>query len=354
MKSIFGMFFKKRVIGIDIGTFAVKLVEISNFGNKENLENYGQVQSTFIYKEKPPDEKEGAVLSADRVALAIKTLLQKARIKTKSAVFSLPDFSTFCTSFEIPNMPEKEIPNAIRYNASQYVTLPIEDVTLDWQVIKGAPDAKNSQIKVFLIAVPNQVVEEYQSIAKKAGLELHALEAEILGIARALAKETNKAICLVDIGMQTSSLSIIDKGFLKRSYSFNFSAKQLADTLASNLGVSVMQAEEVKNKEGIASAKEHVAKSLKTLVDPLLTEIKNLSAEFLKEEQKQFDEIYITGGTANLPGLKEYISETLQKRVSVPNCFSEISYPLILQKTLAELSPSFSAAVGVALGGLEK
>ena len=98
---------------------------------------------------------------------------------------------------------------------------------------------------------------------------------------------------------------------------------------------------------------QDIVKTLYLLIDPLLVEIKTVCAEFLYAEQKPIVEIYLTGGTANLPGLKEYIAESLKKDVFVLNCFSEFLYPPILEENLRKMGPSFAAAVGVALGGLE-
>ena len=74
---------------------------------------------------------------------------------------------------------------------------------------------------------------------------------------------------------------------------------------------------------------------------------------FYQQEGKEVDLIYLTGGTSNLPGLREYFEETLKKKVEIPNCFSELLYPPILEDKLEEMAPSFSVATGVALGGLE-
>ena len=249
-------------------------------------------------------------------------------------------------------MTEKEIPGAIRYNASQYITLPVSEVTLDWQILPKTPGDKNSSLRVLLVAVPNQVVQDYQSIARMAGLNLYALESEAMGIARALAKNNKKVVCLVDMGVRSSTINIVDKGFLKKSYSFNFNSNQFTQTISSVLGIGPEQAEDLKNKEGLMYTRQDVVKTLYLLIDPLLIEVKNISADFFQKEKKQIEEIYLTGGPSNIPGLKEYFAETLKKNVLVPNCFSGFLYPPILEQTLRQMSPSFSTAVGVALGGL--
>ncbi len=350
MWNPFNILFPKRMVGIDVGTSSIKIVEISRWGKGKTLENYGEIKSDVIYKESLTDSRMGGTLLASNfVSTAIRAVLDEAKIKTKSAIFSIPDFSTFCTSFEIPPMPEKEIKDAIYYNASQYITLPISEVTLDWHIMPNG----GGPLKVFLVAIPNQVIAEYQKMALDAGLKLYALEAEALGITRALVKNNKKTICLMDIGVQSSTINIIDNGSLKRSYTFNFYSNQLSRAVSAALGISDKEAEEIKNKEGIISSREGVAQTMQLLIDPLLVKIRSICAEFLQTEKKEVEEIYLTGGTAHLPGLKEYFTESLGKKTYVPNCFSDLLYPPILEETLRGLSPSFSVAVGVALSGLE-
>jgi Tfp pilus assembly PilM family ATPase len=156
-------------------------------------------------------------------------------------------------------------------------------------------------------------------------------------------------VCLVDIGVQTSTVNIVESGFLIRSFSFSFCSSQLTKAIASTLGISYEQAEEVKVREGIASKRPEIVNSLKPIIDSLLVEIKNISDEFFQQEKKQVEEVYLTGGAANLPGLKEYIANDVKKNIIIPNCFSGFKYPLVLGETLKELSPRFFAAVGVAL-----
>ena len=372
----FKFLFPKKVLGIDIGTSSIKVVEISGNNGKKTLVNYCQTVSDN--SQSNAENSSVQALSAFTPQI-IKEILKESGIKTKEAVFAIPDFSTFCTSFEIPPMTEKEIPDAIRYNASQYITLPISEVTLDWVVtpkstgldarfIRGAKNPvidKNSSFKVFLVAVPNQVVQEYKDIAKSAGLKLYAIEAESLALTRALAKNSlvmqagqlvpsfKKTICLIDIGVKSSVINVIDQGFLRNSYSFNFDSSKLSKAISSTLGVQGVVAEDIKNKEGLTHSKPEVVENLSLLLSPLLNEIKNISDEFLRLEQKQIDQIYLTGGAANMPGLKEHVAEVLKKEVYVPNCFSEFSYPANLQETLKSMSPSFSVAVGTALSRFE-
>lgn len=352
--NAFNMFFPKKMIGIDVGTSSIKVVELSRWGSGKTLENYGEIKAMSLYKEPFKNQEKGSYLLSNHfVSRAVKAVLQEARIKTKAAVFSIPDFSTFCVSFELPPMTEKEINQAVYYSAPQYIPLPIAETTLEWKLIGGNPGDKKSPLKIFLVAIPNQVVSQYQTVAKMADLELYAVEAEALGLTRALVRNNKISICLIDIGMQSTTINVIDKGNLKKSYSFNFSGSQLTHAVSSVLGLGRTEAEEIKNKQGLISNKENVVETLYLLIDPLLLEIKRILSDFYQKEEREIEEIYLTGGTSSLFGLKEYFEEILKKKVRISNCFSDILYPPILEESLKEMAPSFSVAVGVALGGLE-
>lgn len=322
------MFFPKKMVGIDVGTSSIKIVEISRWGQGKALENYGEIKSVSLYKEPFRNIEKGSYLLSNYfISRAIRAVLDEARIKTKAAIFSIPDFSTFCTSFELPPMSADELNGAVYYNASQYIPLPTTEVTLDWKLIGGTPGDKQSGLKIFLVAIPNQIIQDYQKIAQLAGIELYAVEAEALGLVRSLVRENRNCVCLIDIGVQSTTINIIDKNSLKKSYSFNFAGSQLTYSLSSALGLGHDQAEELKNKEGLTSLKEEISKTLYLLIDPLIIEVKKVLSDFYLEEGKEADTIYLTGGTSSLPGLREYFAEVLKKKVEIPNCFSELLYP---------------------------
>lgn len=348
------MFFPKKMLGIDVGTSSIKVVELSRWGQGKTLENYGEIKSASLYKEPFRNVEKGSYLLSNYfVSRAIRAILDEAKIKTKAAIFSIPDFSTFCTSFELPPMNANELNDAVYYNASQYIPLPVTETTLDWKLIEGVPGQKQSPLKIFLVAIPNQVIQDYQQVAQMAGLELYAVEAEVLGLQRALVGENKKCVCIVDIGVQSTTINIIDNGKMKKSYSFDFAGSQLTYSISSAVGLGHAQAEELKNSEGLTSAKEEISKTLYLLIDPLIIEVRKILSYFYTEEGKEVDVVYLTGGTSKLPGLREYFEEVLKKKVEIPNCFSELLSPPILGEVLEEMAPSFSVSTGVALGGLE-
>jgi len=355
----------KKFLGVDIGTSHIKIVEISKSGHGKKLENYGQLSGSAFY-EKPfrTLEKNTLFLSNQDIVKVIKAITEEAGIKTKQVVFSIPDFSSLFTNFELPPMTKEELPQAIRYEARQHIPLPLAEVTLDWQIIESKPlDEKKTSFKILLVAVPNEVVNQYQEIARVSHLELFALEAEAFSLVRSLvAEDEKKPIALIDIGARSTTCSIIDKRILKTSHSFDISGNDLTSTLTKGLNISFSEAEKLKkqygleglNDTGLGREGQTVREILLPLIDLILREIKEILNNFYQQERKEVEKVIIAGSTALLPGLKEYFQQSLDnKEVKIGNPFSNIFYPPILEKTLMEMGPSFAIAIGSALRGLE-
>jgi len=362
---MFRNFFKltpKGFLGVDIGTFSIKIVEVSQAGKRRKLENYGEIQAGVLYEKSfRTFEKSTLTISHQDVIRSISAVLKEAGMKSSKAYFSIPDFSSFFTTLTLPAMTEEELPQAINYEANQHIPIPLEEVTLDWQIIEKGENLPKQQtsFKILLVAVPNEIIQQYQDIAAGAKLELLSLEAEVFGLARALVGEREKKeiIALVDVGARSTTVSVIDQGVLKISHSFDTSGNDLTNIIAKGLGLDYFQAEAMKRKHGLLSSEIKIKESLLPLIDLILNEIKKISLSFIQSEgpgrQKEIQRIILAGGTALMPGLAEYFSKELNKPVLVADPFTYIYYPPILENDLKAMGPSYSIALGAALRGLE-
>ncbi|MFH1180794.1 MAG: type IV pilus assembly protein PilM [bacterium] len=349
--SFFFKFIPKKFLGVDIGTSAIKIVELQRRGDRKKLENYGEVKASVLY-EKPfrTFEKSSLLLSSQDIARAIYAVIQEAKIKTKDCVFSIPDFSSFFTNFELPQMTKEELPQAVNYEARQHIPMPLGEVTLDWQVVGGnLPIEQKEKLKILLVAVPNEVINQYQEIAQICQLNLFGLEPEVFGLIRSLPPEDQKpAFCIIDIGAQSTTCSIIERKVLKMSYSFDTAGNQLTEQIAKSLSVGYSEAEEMRKKYGLLPGGEKSIKDvLLPLVDVILREIERISSG------KNIQKFILAGGASLIPGLKEYFQERLGKETEISNPFADIFYPPILEKTLKDMGPSYAIAIGMALRGLE-
>lgn len=347
--------FIKKCLGIDIGAFSIKIIEISAFGKKIKLENYVQ------FSIKNPDltffDKQSLSLLNEQAAEILTNLLKRSGIKEKRVALSLPDFSIFSISFSLPPILYEELPHAIEFEAQHYIPLPLSEVTYDWQIIekKELPPLKEVEFKILLMAVPTKVLWDYQKMINLATLELKGLEAEVFALVRSSIPKNlkEKILCLIDLGWESSTINIIEKKNLKESYSFNISSKNLTEKLSSILKIDFKEAERLKKEYGLDPQNKEVSKILIGEINAFIQEIEKICQTFTKNEKKEINDIILAGGSANLFGLKEYFEIKLKKNIYIADPFSKVSFPSILEPRLKEIGASFGVAMGVALMGLE-
>jgi type IV pilus assembly protein PilM len=341
----------KKFLGIDIGSLSVKVVELSKSGDKIRLENYGfSTTKSFLKKSFP----QGTFLfSPEEISQILKSILKEARIKTTLANFALPDLSSFFTTIELPPMTKEEIPKAVSFEARKYIPLPLDEVVLDWSIIekKAIREDGEEKMKILLVAIPKEIIQKYQKIAQLSGLKVQSLETEAFALKRALVKEKEKGvICLVDIGIQSTSFSLIEDGILKGSHSFELSSGQLTQLLVQSFNLSWEEAEILKKKRGLKS--RDLAEILIPPIDLILEEIERIVKNYLRPGGQEPKVYILAGGTALLPGLKEHFELRLKKEIKIADPFEEISYPAPLEPILKQMGPSFAVAIGSALHGL--
>jgi len=352
--------FSKNCIGIDIGTFSIKIVEVSRIGKKTKIENYIEFQV-------PSEEDslfkvfgdENLLLLSDKISEIIKELLKKAKIKEKNVFLSIPDFSTFFTTFELPSMSVSELPKAIEFEARHHVPLPLSKVTFDWELLK---DKKNigeiREHRILLVAVPNEVIKQYQKLAILCNLNLKGLEAEVFASMRSSINtaENKNPVCLVDIGYKSTTINIVKNKLLEQSHSFDISANNLSKALVDSLKVSWQEAERMKQSFGLNPNKSDIFLALRPQIDAIFKEVESVCHGFYQSNGEKVEDIIFVGGAACIPGLKEYFKVFLKKQIKSSNPFrtSNISYPPLLEDRLDEIGPSFAIALGLALRGVGK
>ena len=346
----------KRYLGVDIGTSFIKIVELSQRGKRIKLDNYGEIEASSLY-EKPFRSFEQSTLSfsSNDIVRAVKAILEEAKMNSYKAYFSIPDFSTFFTSFRLPPMPREELPQAGQFEARRHIPLPMSEVVLDWQVIGEKDVSQNlNNFNVLLVAVPNEVIRQYEEIARLARMKIIALEAEVFSLLRSLAREEKEAAILIDIGARSTTVSIADAGIIKISHSFDTAGNDLTSLISRALNLEMKNAETIKQKHGILSSDSADSKgAIMPMIDLISGEIKKVSQNFYLQENKRPQKIILAGGSALLPGLPDYFSKAAEMKVEIANPFASIYCPPILNDVLRKMGPAYAVAVGAALRGFE-
>jgi len=354
----------KSILGIDIGTSSIKVVQLKKDGNVFKLENYGELIA-YGYLEQPNNAIQTSTLKMldNQVAELLRNLLAATKTTTKKAVFSVPLFSSFVTLIEMPRLTQEEIAKAIDFEARQYVPVPINEVVLDWSIVGSVFEEQKleqaglgktqaiEKIQVLLVAVPKEVIEKYNRIARLANLQLVGLEIESFALAKSLARKDSKSICILDIGARSTNICIVDNGYVKLTHNLDTSGGDITRALSNSLNVSYQRAEDFKKEQGlkIAEAQREIYEVMISMLDVILSDVEKYISLYSKKSGKNIEKIILNGGSALLLGLDKYIADKFKIPVEIGNPFQFINYPQNLNPIIKEIGPKLSIAIGLAM-----
>ena len=330
---------------MDIGSSNIKIAQLRSKDNQFVLETYGMVNVSYQIA-----NKDGA--SIKDTANLLKKLVEKAGVTTNKVVASLPNNSVFTSVIEMPKLPESELKVAVEFEAKKYVPLPLQEVALSWSILDdkkskvGNPVA-DSRVKVLLTAVPTVVIDNYVKVFQMAGLEADALEIEALALIRSLIGEDLNNNLLIDIGAKSTSVNLVDSGYLRLSKNLNIGGDTITTGLAQSLSVNFSRAEQFKKDFGLASGTAQIPQVMRPILDIIKNEAGQLINLFESRGQK-IDKIILTGGGSKLPSLREYLS-TLGKPVIAANPWARVSYPEKLKPVIEPLGLNLAVAMGLAM-----
>lgn len=341
----------KSALGIDIGTKYIKYVELQHLGNnKYHLLSIGMapVTSKGIESE--------AAIDQETLAISIKKLLKDGGVKTSTVIGAMPETHVFTRIVQVPPLSERELISAIKWEAEQYIPLPLEEVQLDFTVVGQSQDASGvKKFDVLLVAAPKKFIERYLKILDMTDLEVDALETEIISVSRALlpaASDRAVTAMVVNLGAKTTDLSILRNGVIAFTRSIPTGGEHFTKALAQDLGFPIPQAEEYKKTYGLRKneLEGKVFNSLRPLFGVVIEEIKRSITFFQnKFPDEVVSTIMLSGGTAKLPGLVEALVEETGVETQIGNPWARVEKDLKRFARLDEEGPIFAVACGLAM-----
>lgn len=329
-------------LGIDIGTSSIKIVQLKKEQAEFSLETYGIVSVSGQFGQ------EAHFNAISETAEILKQLLQQSHTTTNKVVASLPSSVVFVTMIEMPKLSEKELKQAIEFEARRYIPLPLEEVTTAWNVLEEPGGGPDSKVQVLLTAVPSVVIENYVKMFKLTGLQPQALEIEALALIRSLLGSRKEGYIIIDIGGRSTSLNLVDRGLLRVSRNVLVGGETITTGIAQNLKISLSRAEQFKRDLGLTRG---LAQQIPQAMRPALDRIKNETAGLLRIYESgggTVQEIILAGNEALLPGLVQYFSD-LGPRVVLGDPLKFIAVSGEAKATLNRKALALSVAVGLAM-----
>jgi type IV pilus assembly protein PilM len=365
--SKFGGGSEDSAIGVDIGSSAIKIVEIKKKGNKAVLETYG------IIALGPYDDKEaGRVtnLPVEKIALALQEVFKQSDVTRTSLALSIPIQSSLIFTIELPSqIGAEQLATIIPIEARKYIPIPITEVSIDYFILPkkelsfeemNAVDVsvkkeEEEKMNVLVVTTQNDAVARYRSIVSECKLSVSFFEIEIFSSIRANFEHELSPVLLIDFGASRTKLSVVEFGMIQSYHTIERGGADISNSISKSLSIPFTEAEKIKKEFGLFEnpIEKSLADIIKVHIDYIFSETNNVLLGYEKKNNRTISKVIFTGGGSLLKGLKEVAVNNFQAEIEIGHPFSKVNSPAFLEKVLLTMGPEFAVALGLALRKLQ-
>ena len=355
------------VLGIDVGSSSIKVVQLRRKDGIPVLETYGELALGPYNNSKVG---QSTVLPMDKLVEALNDLLKEANTTTKNCGIAIPLVSSFVASIQLPRLPASQINAMVPIEARKYIPVPITEVTMDWFIVPDAtdqnqisedlPNTSQSQTakktSVMLVAIHNNVLKQYSEIVSKAGLQAGFFEIEMISTMRSVLDEQVDTAMILDIGASASKIYIVDRGVIQMTHLVMHGGQDISSSIASVFNIDFDQAEKIKRNFGNnqPDVDKNVMRLTMSVIDQILTEANLVLMNFEKHTMKNVSKVICAGGGSEMSGFIDYAKTKIAAEVSAAAPFERVDAPAFLNEILKKTGYSFTVAVGLALRRLQE
>jgi type IV pilus assembly protein PilM len=343
---------QKKLFGLDIGSSAVKAVELRS--SKKGVEvvhaGWEPLASDTVV--------DGAIMDALSVAESINRVLTGQKIKTKNVATSVSGHSVIVKKISLPPMSREELDESIQWEAEQHIPFDISDVNLDYQVLDTPSSTGNTEL--LLVAVKRDKINNHTNVITQAGRIPTVVDIDAFALQNVYEMNykpgPNQTAAILNIGASIMNIVVSRGTTLLFTRDVSAGGNQFTDILQKELSLSFEEAEEVKKgKELDGVATETIQNLMQSVSEVLLLEIQK-TFDFFRATSvnEQIQRIYLSGGCSQVPGLLEMIQNAMKMPVEYLNPFNRITVGKGINfSKLESNSPSMAIAVGLALRSFE-
>ncbi len=352
---------KNQLVGLDIGSHSIKLVEIDNSKKGMVLKNFGIVylpKDTIV---------EGSIKEIERAASAIKNLFKNLNVKNKNIATSISGFSVIVKKISISKRNQAALDSSIQEEAEQYIPFDISDVNLDYEILKNeneiVTEDENSSghesdvMDVMLVAAKKDIIEEYESLIHLAGLNPVVMDVDAFALQNAFESSTGEisgCYAIINIGAEELGINAIKNGISMFTRDSSYGGTQITEAIASQLEITHEEAEKIKlgGKELEEREKAILEEIFTSMVSGWVQET-NRALDFLATTypDEKIEKIYLSGGASKIPDFMKYLEMETGIPVEELNPFAglQINEKIFDPKYLSVMAPQAGVAVGLAL-----
>jgi type IV pilus assembly protein PilM len=343
---------KKQIVGLDIGSNSLKLMEIVDSGHGSALNRFIQV----------PLEKgvivDGSIVELDKLVAAIRVLFKNSGCQRKGIVTSLSGHSVIVKKATFPFMEDQELREMIHDEASKYLPFDsMDDVSFDFQVL-GQNEYNPNQLDVIIVAAKKEIIETYVEAIQLAGLSAVILDVDSFALETMYEKnytyDDKDIAVIVNIGASITNINVVKNATSIFTRDFTVGCNSITEAIQGQYGVSFEEAERIKidGPSGDGGTRSEFRNQLLSFADPILSEIER-SVDYFRSTYGDEDikQVLIAGGGALIPGIAADLSQRLNIPAEIVNPFQKIhcNAKVMSPETIEHIGPVAAVAVGLAL-----
>lgn len=354
------------VLGIDIGSSSIKAVQLRRKSGRAILETYGEL-ALGPYAD--VEVGRSVKLQPEKIVEALNDVLTESNATTTSCALSIPMRQSLVSIIQMPQMKERQLAQMVPIEARKYIPVPISEVTLDWFVIPkiapepddylGVPEGQHKipQTEVLVVAIHNDVLQNFSSVVANAQLDASFFEIEMFSTVRSVIEAgDNTPVMIIDMGAGTTKVYIVERGIIRDSHLITKGSQDITLAISQSLNVSVDFAEKLKRNYGRNTREqdEQIKEIIDLAVSPTLSEANTVLLNFQKRYNKNVSKAFLVGGGAMLYGLNGQAQDRLAIPVFYGDPFAKVETPAFLEDILKQTGLGFSTAIGLALRRLQE
>ncbi len=340
---------QKNLLGLDIGSSAIKLVEL-----KEGKEGKFHLVKAGMESLSPEAIVDGAIMDSSLVVETISRLLSATGLKNPNVGVSISGHSVIVKKIQLPTMPEEELSESIRWEAEQYVPFDINDVYLDYVVLD--PGAVGESMGVLLVAAKKEKVDDFKNVITQAGRTPALVDVDAFALQNCYevnyGVDQTRVVALVNIGRSVMNVNILAQGQTVFWRDITFGGNQFTDALQKEFSLSFEQAEALKKGESSGQSPQKLDEVLREVSLDLANELqKTLDFFQATSGQDRVDSIVIAGGSSKVGNLDVVLKDKFGLPVEIMNPFRTVTWDekTVDAKMLSENSAAFAVAVGLGI-----
>jgi len=350
---VLGLIKKKSnaLLGIDISSTTVKLLELSRSGNRYKVEAYA------VEPLPPSAVVEKNIVELEGVGQALEKVFARSRTTLKQAAVAVAGSAVITKTIEMDaGLDDAEMEEQIKLEADQYIPYPLDEVAIDFEV--QGPSARNpDRVEVLLAACRRENVDIREAALALAGLDVKIVEVEAYAMERACELVVGQlddgdqapTIAVIDIGATMMTLSVLSRGRIIYTREQLFGGKQLTDEIQRRYGLSQEEAGLAKKQGGLPD--DYETEVLSPFKDAVVQQVsRSLQFFFAGGQYNDVDYILLAGGTASIPGLDQLIQQKLGTTTLVANPFANMTLSgKVNAVALSNDAPAMMIACGLAM-----